>query len=77
MYNIQSVSYVHVHVHCTAENVLVLEGGRRVKLADFGTAAHIDEIAGSLSKLAGLTAHFTAPEVHVHTCIYMYIVKFS
>ena len=43
----------------------MLEGGRRVKLADFGTAVHIDEIAGALSKLGGCTAHFTAPEVRV------------
>ena len=51
----------------TAENVLVLEGGRRVKLTDFGTAVHIEEIAKCVSKLTGLTPHFTAPEVHTHT----------
>ena len=45
----------------------MLEGGRRVKLTDFGTAVHIDEIAGSMSKLTGVTPHFTAPEVR---CVY-------
>ena len=67
-----SMKIILLCVHFTAENVLVLEGGRRVKLTDFGTAAHIDDIAGSLSKLAGHTAHFTAPEVREIHYMYMY-----
>ena len=49
------------HLVPAAENILVLEGGRRVKLASFGTATHIDDVC--VSKLKGVTPHLSSPEV--------------
>ena len=58
----------------------MLEDGRRVKLTDFGTAAHIDDIVSSVSRLNGVTPHFTAPEVSnlsVYLCIFQYFSEYS
>ena len=64
MFTVCILCIIHIiHITYTAENVLVLEDGRRIKLTDFGTAAHIDDIVSCVSKLKGVTPHFTSPEV--------------
>ena len=56
-------SHTHAHTHtCTAQNVLVFDGGRTVKLTDFGTAVAVGEVT-SMQGLKGLTPYFAAPEV--------------
>ena len=58
-----SLSLSHTHTH-TAMNVLVFDSGRMVKLADFGSAVHIDDIPSmGIAKLKGCSPHFAAPEV--------------
>ena len=44
----------------TAQNVLVFDGGRTVKLTDFGTAVAVGEATAALK---GWTPYFVAPEV--------------
>lgn len=47
-----------------AMNVLVFNNGRTVKLADFGSAMHIEDIpALGTASLKGCSPHFAAPEV--------------
>ncbi len=50
---------------CAALNVLVFNGGRIVKLADFGTAVQLSEISAVGGKIAGCTPYFAAPEVRI------------
>ena len=45
-----------------AQNVLVFDGGRTVKLTDFGTAVAVGEVT-SKQGLKGVTPYFAAPEV--------------
>ena len=48
-----------------ALNVLVFNNGRVVKLADFGSAIHVEDIPTmGAAKLKGCTPFFAAPEVH-------------
>ena len=42
-----------------AHNILVFDGGRTVKLTDFGTAVAV----GKAQTLRGCTPHFAAPEI--------------
>lgn len=44
----------------TAQNVLVFDGGRTVKLTDFGTAIAVGEATATLK---GWTPYFVAPEI--------------
>ena len=63
-----------------AENVLVLEGGRRVKLSDFSMATHKDDVAGCIQKLKGVSPHFTSPEVSIVSfcvCIFLSFLSVS
>ena len=46
--------------------MLVFNGGRTVKLADFGTAVQLSEISAVQNKLTGCTPYFAAPEVRVY-----------
>ena len=62
--------YMSVLVHTywyshtlTARNVLVFDGGRTVKLADFGTAVQLSEVSAVQNKLIGCNPYFAAPEV--------------
>ncbi len=55
-------THTHTHTH-TALNVLVFDGGRTVKLADFGTAVQLSEISAVGGKIVGCTPYFAAPEV--------------
>ncbi len=50
---------------CVALNVLVFDGGRIVKLADFGTAVQLSEISAVGGKIVGCTPYFAAPEVRL------------
>ena len=45
-----------------AQNILVFDGGRTVKLTDFGTAVAVGEVT-SMQGLKGLTPYFVAPEL--------------
>lgn len=52
---------MHTHTH-TAHNVLVFDGGRTVKLSDFGSAVAIGK-STTMQGLKGCTPYFAAPEV--------------
>ena len=54
-------THTHTHTH-TAQNVLVFDGGRTVKLTDFGTAVAVGEVT-SKQGLKGLMPYFAAPEI--------------
>ena len=58
---IRITTHTDTHTH-TAQNVLVFDGGRTVKLTDFGTAVAVGEVT-SMQGLKGLTPYFAAPEV--------------
>ena len=58
------ITHAHTHTHtCAGPNVLVFDGGRRVKLADFGTAVHINDISSVGKNLVGCTPYYAPPEV--------------
>ncbi len=63
-YFTQSYTFVS-HTSCThtAVNVLVFNNGLTVKLADFGTAVQLSEIAAVGGKITGCTPFFASPEV--------------
>ena len=56
------VIIIRYTTHIIAQNVLVFDGGRTVKLTDFGTAVAVGEVT-SMQGLKGLTPYFAAPEV--------------
>ena len=61
--NIYTHTHTHTYTHThTGQNVLVFDGGRTVKLTDFGTAVAVGEVT-SKQGLKGLTPYFAAPEV--------------
>jgi len=73
---LQAVHYLHwnsiLHGDIKSLNVLVFNSGRVVKLADFGSAVHIDDIATvGIAKLKGCTPFFAAPEVTQSVCVAM------
>ena len=48
----------------SGNNVLVFNTGRTVKLADFGSAMHMDDVSSiGVGTLKGCSPHFAAPEV--------------
>ena len=61
--HINPLDLLHVFITHTAVNILVFDGGRTVKLADFGTAVELSEIAAVGMKMVGCTPYFAAPEV--------------
>ena len=53
-----------VFIESSAANVLVFNNGRTVKLADFGSAMHMDDVSSiAVGSLKGCSPHFAAPEV--------------
>ena len=52
---------IHTLPH-TAQNILVFDSGRTVKLSDFSTAVAVGEVT-SMRGLKDLTPYFAAPEV--------------
>ena len=55
-----------LHLDIKSSNVLVFDEGRTMKICDFGTAVHINEVASSVGKNLG-TPQFAAPEVSVRS----------
>ena len=56
---------MYMYMHCgthAAHNVLVFDGGRTVKLTDFGSAVAIGETI-TMQGLKGCTPYFSAPEI--------------
>ena len=52
----------YMHDDYVAQNILLFDGGRTVKLCDFGTAVAVGEVT-SMHGLKGVTPYFAAPEV--------------
>ena len=53
-----------LHLSHAGENILVLAGGRRLKLANFEKALHFEDIQKfAMHHLTGVSPHFSAPEV--------------
>lgn len=63
---LNGVHFLHnngiLHLDIKGANVLVFDEGRTLKICDFGTAVHMDDIASSVGKNLG-TPQFAAPEV--------------
>lgn len=58
------VPYSFFFILSSADNVLVFNSGRTVKLANFQSAMHMDnESSIGVGTLKGLSPHFAAPEV--------------
>lgn len=63
---LKGVNFLHksniLHLDIKGSNILVFDEGRTLKICDFGTAVHVDDIASSVGKNLG-TLQFSAPEV--------------
>lgn len=63
---LKGVDFLHknniLHLDIKGSNILVFDEGRTLKICDFGTAVHVDEIASKVGKNLG-TLQFSAPEV--------------
>ena len=65
---LKGVDFLHksgvLHLDIKGANLLVFDEGRTLKICDFGTAVHTEDIASSIGKNLG-TPLFAAPEVSV------------